>query len=141
MDLVNQKTRSRIMAAVGRKNTAPELRLRSALHRLGLRFRLNVKNLPGSPDIVLPKYKTVVFVHGCFWHRHGCSKTTTPKTRQEFWNAKFEANRARDERKEAQLRELGWRVITVWECEVLNTERLIATVEYITGILRLETAE
>lgn len=129
------------MAAVGRKNTAPELRLRSALHRLGLRFRLNVKNLPGSPDIVLPKYKTVVFVHGCFWHRHGCSKTTTPKTRQEFWNAKFEANRARDERKEAQLRELGWRVITVWECEVLNTERLIATVEYITGILRLETAE
>lgn len=141
MDLVDLETRSRIMAAFGRKNTAPELRLRSAVHRLGLRFRLNDKNLPGIPDIVLPKYRTVIFVHGCFWHRHGCSKTTAPKTRQDFWNAKFEANRARDARKESQLRELGWQVITVWECEILNSERLSGTIGYINNIFRPEACE
>ncbi|WP_083329911.1 very short patch repair endonuclease [Pseudomonas argentinensis] len=106
------------MRAVRRQNTAPEIRVRSVLHRVGLRFRIHQKNLPGSPDIVLAKHKTVVFVHGCFWHRHpGCRYATTPKTRQEFWIPKFDANIKRDARKEAQLRELGWRVLVVWECE------------------------
>ncbi|MDG9924479.1 MULTISPECIES: DNA mismatch endonuclease Vsr [unclassified Pseudomonas] len=113
-------TRSRgdLMRAVRRADTKPELRVRRVLHALGLRFRLHRKSLPGSPDVVLPKHRTVIFVHGCFWHRHpGCRYASTPKTRQEFWLPKFEANIQRDARKEAQLRELGWRVLVVWECE------------------------
>ncbi|MFA0976932.1 very short patch repair endonuclease [Pseudomonas ficuserectae] len=109
---------SSIMRAVRRAHTKPEVNVRKAMHALGLRFRLHAKSLPGSPDIVLAKHHTVVFVHGCFWHRHpGCKYATMPKTRQEFWAPKFEGNVARDARKEAQLRELGWRVLIVWECE------------------------
>lgn len=115
---------SGIMRAVRRAHTKPEVLVRKALHALGLRFRLHAKLLPGSPDIVLTKHQTVVFVHGCFWHRHpGCKYATTPKTRQEFWIPKFEGNVARDARKEAQLQELGWRVLIVWECE---TKDLVA---------------
>ena len=91
MDKVDQATRSRIMAAVGQKDTGPEKHLRSALHKHGLRFRLHVRSLPGSPDLVFPKYGSVIFVHGCYWHRHGCYRSTTPKSRQEFWNTKFKA--------------------------------------------------
>ncbi|EMP3662894.1 DNA mismatch endonuclease Vsr [Pseudomonas aeruginosa] len=106
------------MKRVGRENTKPELKVRAKLHFLGLRFRLHRRDLPGTPDIVLTKHRTVIFVHGCFWHRHpGCRYATTPKTRQEYWIPKFEANTSRDVRKEAQLRELGWRVLVVWECE------------------------
>ncbi|WP_444448534.1 very short patch repair endonuclease [Pseudomonas kurunegalensis] len=106
------------MRAVRRAHTKPEVLVRKAMHALGLRFRLHAKSLPGSPDIVLAKHHAVVFVHGCFWHRHpGCKYATTPKTRQEFWIPKFEGNVARDARKEAQLQELGWRVLIVWECE------------------------
>ena len=99
------------------------------LHRLGYRFRLQRRDLPGSPDIVLPRHQTAVFVHGCFWHRHpGCRYTTTPKTRADFWARKFEQNVDRDHRKEQQLREMGWSVVVVWECELRNpsslTERL-----------------
>lgn len=102
-------SRSDIMRAVKRAHTAPEIVVRQALHALGLRFRLHRRDLPGSPDIVLPKLRTVVFVHGCFWHRHpDCRYATTPKSRQEYWLPKFEANVERDARKEAQLRELGW---------------------------------
>lgn len=113
--------RSALMARVRRRNTAPELVVRSILHRLGLRFtvggRLN-RSLPSRPDVVLPRWKTVVLVHGCFWHRHaGCAATTTPKTRRAFWTTKFEANVARDKLQRRQLRMLGWRVVTVWECE------------------------
>jgi DNA mismatch endonuclease (patch repair protein) len=113
------------MSAVRQKNTRPEIIARKLLHRLGLRFRLHVKTIPGSPDIVLPKYKTVIFVHGCFWHRHAnCKYSTSPKTRQEYWRPKFEANVERDARKEAQLLELGWRVLVIWECETKSLEAL-----------------
>ncbi|MNF24500.1 Very short patch repair protein [compost metagenome] len=120
-------SRSDIMRAVKRANTAPEIIVRQVLHALGLRFRLHRRDLPGSPDIVLPKFQTVVFVHGCFWHCHpDCRYATTPKSRQEYWLPKFEANVARDARKEAQLRELGWRVLVIWECETKSLEALEA---------------
>ena len=118
--------RRRIMQAVRQKNTKPEVTVRRLLHRLGYRFRLHRRDLPGSPDIVLPKHRTVIFVHGCFWHRHGCKKTTTPKIRRNFWEAKFAANVERDRRKEEQLREAGWRVLTIWECQVNELEILAA---------------
>lgn len=120
-------SRSDIMRAVKRAHTRPEIVVRQALHALGLRFRLHRRDLPGSPDIVLPKFRTVVFVHGCFWHRHSdCRYATTPKSRQEYWLPKFEANVERDARKEAQLRELGWRVLVMWECETKSLEALEA---------------
>lgn len=120
-------SRSDIMRAVKRAHTRPEIVVRQALHALGLRFRLHRRNLPGSPDIVLPKFKTVVFVHGCFWHRHSdCRYATIPKSRQEYWLPKFDANVERDARKEAQLRELGWRVLVMWECETKSLEALEA---------------
>ncbi|MCY1259555.1 Very short patch repair protein [compost metagenome] len=118
-------SRSDIMRAVKRVNTAPEMIVRQELHALGLRFRLHRRDLPGSPDIVLPKLRTVIFVHGCFWHRHSdCRYATTPKTRQEYWLPKFAANIERDTRKNAQLQVLGWRVLLVWECETKRREGL-----------------
>ena len=122
MDTVDKKTRSRIMASVRQKGTGPELRLRKALHRLGYRYRLNDNKLPGSPDLVFPKYKAVIFVHGCFWHRHGCKASTTPKTRREFWLAKFKANIERDKAKIEALKKEGWRVLVVWECSLKGSE-------------------
>lgn len=120
-------SRSDIMRAVKRAHTKPEIIVRQALHALGLRFRLHRRDLPGSPDIVLPRLRTVIFVHGCFWHRHpGCRYATTPKSRQEYWLPKFEANVERDAGKEAQLRELGWRVAVIWECETKSLEALEA---------------
>lgn len=117
--------RSEIMRAVRRLDTGPELIVRRTLHRLGFRFRLHRKDLPGTPDIVLPKSKTAIFVHGCFWHRHrGCRYTTTPKTNAAFWDAKFSRNIERDRQNEAKLAELGWRVLIVWQCETKNTDRL-----------------
>jgi DNA mismatch endonuclease (patch repair protein) len=116
MDTVSQAVRSRIMASVRTKNTGPELLLRKALHRLGLRFRLHARGLPGSPDIVFPKFKAVVFVHGCFWHAHGCRLSTVPSTRIRFWKDKFLANTHRDRRNAAMLASAGWRVATVWQC-------------------------
>ena len=117
--------RSRNMAAIRGKDTAPEMAVRKMLHGMGLRFRLHRKDLPGRPDIVLPRHRTVVFVHGCFWHRHeGCRFTTTPKTRQEFWQAKFDGNVARDRRNQADLVQLGWRILVVWECELRDAAAL-----------------
>ncbi|WP_144930201.1 MULTISPECIES: very short patch repair endonuclease [unclassified Pseudomonas] len=111
--------RSEIMRSVKSQNTTPELLIRSLLHRLGFRFRLHRKNLPGSPDIVLPRYRAVIFVHGCFWHRHpGCRLATTPKSRQDYWLPKFMANVERDLRNTKALQEMGWQVIVVWECEI-----------------------
>lgn len=113
------------MRAVGQKHTAPEMTVRRMLHALGYRFRIHRRDLPGSPDIVLPKYKTAIFVHGCFWHRHpGCKKATTPKTRVPFWTEKFERNVLRDRQKETALREMGWQVLVVWECETKDTTAL-----------------
>lgn len=118
-------SRSDIMRAVKRAHTGPEIVVRRALHALGLRFRLHRRDLPGSPDIVLPRFRTVVFVHGCFWHRHlGCRYASVPKSRQEYWLPKFKANVERDAKKEAQLRELGWRVLVIWECETRKTVEL-----------------
>lgn len=115
------------MRAVKRANTAPEIKVRQVLHALGLRFRLHCRDLPGSPDVVLPRFRTVIFVHGCFWHRHpDCRYATTPKTRQEYWLPKFDANVERDARKEAQVRELGWRVLVIWECETKSVKALEA---------------
>jgi DNA mismatch endonuclease (patch repair protein) len=117
--------RSRNMAAIRCRNTKPELRVRSLLHQLGYRFRLHWRDLPGSPDIVLPRHHTVVFVHGCFWHRHaGCRYTTTPGTRSDFWEEKFRLNVERDARQQAELRAAGWAVLVVWECELKDIEAL-----------------
>lgn len=111
--------RSRNMAAIRGKNTLPEKALRSGLFALGLRFRLHARGLPGSPDLVFQKYRAVVFVHGCFWHRHpGCRFTTVPKNNAEFWANKFSANVKRDQVAVGRLHELGWRVAVVWECAV-----------------------
>ena len=119
VDKLTKEHRSWNMSRIKGKDTKPEIIVRSMLHRMGYRYRLHAKNLPGRPDIVLPKYKTVIFVHGCFWHRHkGCKETTTPKTRTEFWEEKFAGNVARDKKKAAALRRLGWKVITVWECQI-----------------------
>ena len=116
MDTVDKTTRSKIMAKVGQKNTGPEKKLRKALHGMGLRYRLHDKKLPGSPDMVFPRFKAVLFVHGCFWHRHGCKSTTTPGDNVDFWNKKFEENLARDRRNIDSLHDYGWRVAVVWGC-------------------------
>src|SRR5438552_7761565 len=116
MDTVDSQTRSKIMARVGQKNTDAELLLRKALHRIGLRYTLHDRSLPGSPDLVFLRFKAVVFVHGCYWHSHGCYRSTVPKTRKQFWTTKFAANKTRDDKKKAELLKRGWRVLTVWEC-------------------------
>lgn len=118
-DTLSKERRSWNMSRITGSNTRPEITLRSMLHRAGFRFRLHDRRLPGKPDIVLRKYRTVVFVHGCFWHRHvGCRNATTPSTRTEFWMEKFTATVERDERKASELRSHGWKVITVWECDI-----------------------
>jgi DNA mismatch endonuclease, patch repair protein len=118
-DVHTREQRSRNMAAIRSTNTKPEMRVRSALHAMGFRFRLHRKDLPGRPDIVLPKYRTVIFVHGCFWHCHRCKYgSVTPVTRAEFWEAKRGGNVARDRANRAKLRKDGWRVVVLWECEV-----------------------
>lgn len=106
------------MSGIRGKDTRPEIIVRQALHRAGFRFRLHRKDLPGKPDIVLPKYHTVIFVHGCFWHGHGCRYFKVPKTRTDFWLDKIMANAKRDRLQEDALRAAGWRVFTVWECDI-----------------------
>lgn len=119
------ETSSRRLAAVGSRDTAPELVVRRMLHGMGLRFRLHRRDLPGSPDVVLPKHRTVVFVHGCYWHRHAqCPYSQVPARNSEFWQAKFRRNVERDIENQRELRRLGWRVVTVWECETRNLARL-----------------
>ena len=117
--------RSKNMAAIKSKNTKPEIKVRKVLHSMGYRFRLHSKDLPGSPDIVLPKYKTVIFVHGCFWHRHeNCKYASNPKTRQEFWNKKFKENIKRDSEIQDKIKNLDWRSVVIWECETKNIGNL-----------------
>lgn len=116
-DIVDRATRSRMMAGIKTRDTTPERLVRSHLHRAGLRFRLQAAELPGRPDLVLPRWNAVVFVHGCYWHRHpGCRYATTPATNVSFWKKKFDANVSRDTRNIAALRRAGWRVFVVWEC-------------------------
>ena len=117
-DIVDTKCRSEMMARVRGRDTVPELAVRRIAHRMGLRFRLHRKNLPGRPDLVFPKHRLAVFVHGCFWHRHeGCRYASTPKSRAAFWTEKFAANVKRDARQEAALRTLGWQILVIWQCE------------------------
>jgi DNA mismatch endonuclease (patch repair protein) len=113
------------MARVRQRDTKPELLVRRIAHALGFRFRLHRRDLPGTPDLVFPRLKKIVLVHGCFWHRHeGCSHATTPKTRKSFWLSKFDANVARDKRTTAELQRLGWNVLIVWECEARESHSL-----------------
>ena len=118
VDKVSSKVRSSIMRSVKGKNSKPELYVRGLVHRAGYRFRLHVKTLPGSPDVVLPKYKTAVFVNGCFWHWHGCSKCRMPTTNEEYWKRKIEGNSQRDQMNSKELRGLGWTVFVIWECSL-----------------------
>jgi DNA mismatch endonuclease (patch repair protein) len=121
MDVHNKTTRSYNMSRIKGKNTKPELLVRKFLFANGFRYRLNVKTLPGKPDIVLPKYKTAIFINGCFWHGHkGCKYFVVPKTRTEWWLNKINETQKRDKNAEIQLNVLGWKVITVWECELKN---------------------
>ena len=141
-DVVDKQTRSRMMAGIGGKNTKPELVLRRALHARGFRYRLHVPQLPGRPDMVLPKYRAVIFVHGCFWHRHaGCRYTTTPATRSDFWQTKFSANVARDDVVRIKLRHAGWRVATVWECALKRPDRVDAVVRRLASWLASASEE
>jgi DNA mismatch endonuclease (patch repair protein) len=122
------------MAAIRGRDTGPELAVRRILHRLGYRFRLHRRDLPGTPDIVLPRFRTAIFVHGCFWHRHPqCRFATTPRTRRDFWETKFRQNIERDERHLAEIRRLSWRPVVVWECELRNPEALACQLD---GLLR-----
>jgi len=125
MDKLTPEHRSWNMSRIRSADTKPELIVRSLLHRMGYRFRLHQKNLPGKPDIVLPKYKTVIFVHGCFWHRHEeCKYAYMPKSRRKFWNDKFKANIERDKTVKQQLKNFGWKVNIVWECELSDVKTI-----------------
>lgn len=123
VDHVSAKKRSEIMATVSSQGSGPEMLVRRAAHKLGLRFRIHRRDLPGRPDLVFSRSKIAVFVHGCYWHRHvGCKKATTPKSNVDFWTNKFISNVERDQRAEASLRELGWTVRIVWQCELPDME-------------------
>jgi len=125
MDSVSPDKRSWVMAQVKGRNTRPERDVRSLLHHMGYRFRLQRKGLPGKPDIVLPKFRAVIFVHGCYWHRHDCSNgRRLPKSRLDFWLPKLEGNRERDIQKQALLREQGWNILIIWECMLRDTSAL-----------------
>lgn len=127
-DFLTPEERSERMSRIKSAHTRPEVALRKTLHNLGLRYRLNSATLPGKPDLVFPRYKAVVFVHGCFWHRHrNCNIATTPKSNTSFWVDKFSKNVARDERVTSLLRSLGWRVFVVWECEVSSLKKTKTT--------------
>lgn len=122
---VDREKRSLIMAAVHSENTGPEMAVRKMVHRLGYRYRLHVATLPGRPDLVFPGRRKVIFVHGCFWHRHRkCRYATSPKTRRTFWKAKFDLNVERDGRNTRELKRMDWAVMTVWQCELKKPERL-----------------
>ena len=125
VDVLTKEQRSRLMGRVSHFDTPPEIAVRRLLHSLGYRFRLHRKDLPGRPDIVLPRLKKVIFVHGCFWHRHtGCRKATTPKSNADYWQNKFAENVERDRRAIAELLRLGWEPMVVWECETRDIDAL-----------------
>jgi DNA mismatch endonuclease (patch repair protein) len=125
MDIVDHRRRSEMMARIGPRDTAPEMAVRHAAHRLGFRYRLHREDLPGKPDLVFPRHRLAMFVHGCFWHRHeNCPNCTHPKTRPEFWQAKFAANVARDRRTISKLEAQGWRTLVIWECEAEDQPRV-----------------
>ena len=136
-DFLSPKERSERMARIKGSNTRPEIALRKVLHGLGLRYRLGGAGLLGKPDLVFPRYKAVVFVHGCFWHRHfDCSITTTPKSNTAFWVEKFERNVARDNQVTSFLKASGWKVFIVWECEVSSTKKANTTGKRLADLIR-----
>lgn len=123
MDIYSQKKRSEIMSKISGKDTKPEILVRKFLFSKGFRYRVNDKQYPGSPDIVLPKFKTAIFIHGCFWHGHpGCKASRLPETRKEFWEKKINDTKLRDKRKIEALKKMGWNTIVIWQCEIKNTE-------------------
>ena len=133
MDKISKEHRSWNMSRIKGKDTTPELRVRSALHRIGYRFRLHRNDLPGKPDIVLAKYNQIIFVHGCYWHRHeDCKFAYTPKSRKKFWQDKFEKTIQRDRQVFSELKDLGWNVDVIWECETPDEKKLF---ELLKGIL------
>ena len=137
MDVVNKQTRSRMMANIKGKNTKPEITIRSLLHRQGFRFRIHDRSLPGTPDIVLKKYKAAVFVHGCYWHRHeNCKLASTPKQNKVFWRKKFNANICRDGEVYFKLKHLGWRVAIIWECAIRDKINLSDYLKTLTAWLK-----
>jgi len=124
-DTLSPAERSERMSRIRSKNSSPELKLRSLIHAMGFRYRLHVKELPGTPDLVFPSRKAVIFLHGCFWHRHeGCKLARLPKSKLDFWKPKLEANKTRDMLQQQQLRDFGWRVLVVWECEMIYTDHI-----------------
>ena len=129
-DVFSKEKRSWIMSRVKGRNTKPEVLVRSFVHRMGYRFRIHRRDLPGNPDIVLPRYAKVIFIHGCFWHGHKrCPRSKRPTTNVSFWNKKLDANKERDSRFLRKLRRLGWKVLVVWECEIKKPEKLLLKLE------------
>ena len=138
-DIFDPGKRSEIMSRIRGRDTRPELIVRRIAHGLGFRFRLHRKDLPGRPDIVFPRHQAVIVVHGCFWHRHpGCKRASSPKTRVRYWQNKFEDNVVRDRRNETALRDLGWKVMVIWECETKDHEAVAARIE---SFLRRDESE
>ena len=133
MDRRSPERRSWLMSRIRGSNTKPEIEVRSMLHGMGYRFRLHRRDLPGTPDIVLPGRAAVVFVHGCFWHGHACKRNKMPKSNAVYWNEKIEANRRRDARKRRALGALGWKVVIVWECELKRPEKLADKLQRVLG--------
>mgnify|MGYP000863008343 CR=1 FL=1 len=131
MDRISPQKRSEVMSRIKGKNTKPELVVRRLLHRMGYRFRLHRKDLPGKPDIVLPKWRTAIFVHGCFWHGHECPRGSTPASNVEFWSEKIRRNKERDQRAVSALGNAGWQVLTLWECELKVLDDLTKRLEAI----------
>jgi DNA mismatch endonuclease (patch repair protein) len=128
-DIVDKTTRSRMMSGIGGKNTKPEMLIRQGLHHMGFRYRLHVKDLPGKPDMVFPKYNAIILINGCFWHQHDCHMFKWPSTRREFWHKKLVGNRERDQRNLETYQKLGWKVLVIWECAVKGrTKRSIEEV-------------
>ncbi len=131
-DTVSKEQRSLNMSLIRSTDTKPEVFVRSVLHRMGFRFRKNVKSLPGKPDIVLPKYKTAIFVHGCFWHQHkGCKRSTVPKSNVEYWKPKLIRNTERDSNHTLAMEATGWSVFVIWECQTKNADTLISKLKSI----------
>ncbi len=133
MDTVSPKERSRIMASVPQRHSTPEIAVRRLVHSMGYRYRLHRRDLPGTPDLTFISRRKVIFVHGCFWHRHGCRLTTTPETNAEFWANKFRENQERDERVVRQLTRAGWGVLVVWQCEIKDEGELAARIRSFLG--------
>ncbi len=135
-DIFSLQKRSDIMSKIGGKNTKPEILVRKFLFSKGFRYRINVKTLPGKPDIVLPKYKTVIFINGCFWHGHNCKKGKLPSSNIDFWREKISNNKSRDDKNSDLLIKLGWQVIIIWQCEISNVNNREIRLEFLLEELR-----